>query len=77
MKTKPTHPFFVVRKGGLPEATSNRYRFHELQIGQYFDVPRALDHSVRVQASRYGKRHGRTYKVCRIDGERVRVYRMV
>lgn len=75
MKTKLTDSFFVIRKGGLPEVPRNRYRFHELQIGQYFDVPRALDHSVRVQASRHGKRHGRTYKVCRIAEGRVRVYR--
>lgn len=75
MKPKTSTPFFTVRRGKLPTASSNKYPFLGMEVGHYFDVPRALDRSVRVQASRHGKKHGRAYRVSRIDDQRVRVYR--
>lgn len=73
MTIKPT-PFFIVKRGA-PDAHM-KYPFDQLQVGHYFDAPRELDHAVRVQASRHGKRHGRRYRVQRMDAERVRVYRI-
>lgn len=73
MTIKPT-PFFIVKRGA-PD-TRVKYPFDQLQVGHYFDAPRELDHAVRVQASRHGKRHGRRYRVQRMDSERVRVYRI-
>lgn len=75
MKTKTDTPFFTVKRGTLPTASTVKYPFRAMEVGQYFDVPRALDHQVRVRASKHGKKYGRTYSVRRIENERVRVYR--
>lgn len=78
MNAKSKTPFFVVHQGTPPAARAkgNSYNLQAMEVGEYFDVPRALDHTVRVQASSHGKRHDRTYTVRRIDDQRVRVYRV-
>ena len=75
MTIKPANAFFTVKRGHAPTDVRGKYPFRSMQVGQFFDVPRSLDRSVRVQASIQGKKHGRTYSVRRIDHERVRVYR--
>lgn len=75
MTIKPASPFFTVKRGPAPKDVRGKYPFLGMKVGQFFDVPRSLDRSVRVQASIQGRKHGRTYSVRRIDNERVRVYR--
>lgn len=77
MKTKNVKavtPFFTLKKGP-------KYPFREMEIGHYFDVPRELDHTVRVRASDQARKYNHRYRVNRIVREEdgvmcVRIHRI-
>lgn len=73
MKTKNVKavtPFFTLKKGPLPDLVGRiKYPFREMEIGHYFDVPRELDHRVRVRASDQARKYNHRYRVNRIVRE--------
>lgn len=80
MPTKTVTPYYTLRKGPSPDPVKRQpFPFRTMEVGHYFDVPRALDHTVRVRASEQGKKYGRQYSVRRIierGEERTRVHRI-
>lgn len=73
----PSNRLYAIQSGPLPEGLGKpKYPFRAMQVGQWFDVPRELDHAVRVRASQQGQKYGRRYSVRRIEQDRTRVYRI-
>jgi len=68
MKPKKTTPLYRLHKGQLPDLDNRvKYPFRDMQVGHYFDVPREMDHTIRVRASDYGRKNGHRYRVNRIQ----------
>lgn len=82
MNKSPT--FFVLHKGPVGELPSHpskaKYPFSAMEVGHYFDVPRSLDHCVRVRASAQAAKRGHKYWVHRMTSKLgipfVRVHRI-
>jgi hypothetical protein len=66
-RPRASAPFFTLHKKPVPpEEPREKYPFRAMDIGHYFDVPRELDHAVRVRASQQARRLGHTYRVQRM-----------